>query len=190
MKKYFVIGNPIAHSQSPKLHNYWIKNNNIKAIYRKKKLTKSEIKNFLTEIKKKDISGANVTVPYKSLIIPYLDKLSPEAEETHSVNTICYENNLLVGYNTDITGFSKAIKKTNFKINNKKIFILGAGGVVPSIICALNNMKVSKIILSNRTREKATSLKKKFKNVDTIEWGKLPEFDVIINATSLGLKKK
>ena len=65
MKKYIVIGNPIDHSLSPKLHNYWIKKNNIKAIYEKKKIKESDIEFIVYEIKKEIIAGANVTVPFK-----------------------------------------------------------------------------------------------------------------------------
>mgnify|MGYP001218517263 FL=1 len=72
----------------------------------------------------------------------------------------------------------------------KKILILGAGGVVPSIIFALNKMKASEIIISNRTRTKAENLKKIFKNIKTVEWGEVPDFDLIINATSIGLNQK
>ena len=187
MKKYFVIGNPIDHSLSPKLHNYWLRENNINAIYEKKKIDEKDIQSIISEIKEKKINGINVTVPFKKAVIPYLDKLSPEAELTQSVNTIILMDNNLVGYNTDISGFTKAIKDLNFKIEGKKIFILGAGGVVPSIIFALNKMNVSEIIISNRTRQKADDLKTQFKILNVIDWGDLPKFDVIINATSLGL---
>ena len=71
---------------------------------------------------------------------------------------------------------------------NKKVLVLGAGGVVPSIIFALNKMKVSEIIISNRTKSKAESIKDLFKNIKIVEWGEVPEFDIIINATSIGLK--
>ncbi len=189
MKKFLVIGNPIEHSLSPKLHNYWIKKHNINAIYEKKKIREDEIKIVITEIKEKKIDGINVTVPYKKKVIPFLDKLSLEAENTQSVNTIYLENNKLIGHNTDIDGFELGIKKINYNISNKKIFILGAGGVVPSIIYALNKMKVSEIIIANRTREKAENLKNLFNELKIIEWGEIPDFDMIINATSIGLKK-
>ena len=102
MKKYFVIGNPIDHSFSPKLHNYWLKQNNINAIYEKIKLEKNEIESFVKDIKKQKISGCNVTVPFKKSVIPFLDKLSLEAEKTQSVNTIVFDDGSLIGYNTDI----------------------------------------------------------------------------------------
>jgi shikimate dehydrogenase len=190
MKKYFVIGNPINHSLSPKLHNYWLKENNIDAIYDKKKIEEKNLQTIISEVKEKKINGINVTVPFKRAVIPYLDKLSPEAEQTQSVNTIILSNDNLVGHNTDILGFDKAIRNLNFNMKGKKIFILGAGGVVPSIIFALNKMNVSKIIISNRTKKKAEDLKSQFHNLEVLDWGDINDFDVIINATSLGLNKE
>ena len=190
MKKYLVIGNPIDHSLSPKLQNHWLKENNIDATYDKIKLEDHEIKNFIQDIKEQKIAGCNVTVPFKKTVIPFLDKLSPEAEQTQSVNTITFDSGDLVGHNTDIAGFDTAIKKLNFNIKGKKVLILGAGGVVSSIIFALKNMHVQEITISNRTREKAENLKVLFNNIKTLEWGALSDFDVIINATSLGLNNE
>ena len=190
MKKFLVIGNPIEHSLSPKLHNYWIKNNGIDAIYEKTKLDENELENIVLQIKQKKIYGVNVTIPFKKAIIPFLDELTTEADSTQSVNTLFVKDNKVIGHNTDIIGFETSIKKSKFNIFNKEILILGAGGVVPSIIFALNKMKVSKIIISNRTREKAENLKKLFKNIEIIDWGEVPNFDMIINATSIGLKKE
>jgi shikimate dehydrogenase len=137
----------------------------------------------------KKVNGANVTVPFKKAVIPFLDKLSAESESTQAVNTIYLENDKLIGHNTDIDGFELGIKKINYDISNKKIFILGAGGVVPSIIYALNKIKVSEITIANRTREKAENLKNLFGKLKIVEWGEIPDFDMIINATSIGLKK-
>jgi shikimate dehydrogenase len=190
MKKFLVIGNPIDHSLSPKLHNYWIKQNNINAIYERQKLEENNLENIISEIKQKKIHGINVTVPFKKSIIPFMDKLSVEAQKTQSVNTIYLENNKVIGHNTDISGFDMSIQKSNINLLNKKILILGAGGVVPSIILALIKMKVSKIIVANRTKEKAKNLKNLFDNINVINWGELPDFDMIINATSIGLKKE
>ena len=189
MKKYLVVGNPIEHSLSPQLHNYWIKENNIDAIYGKKKVLEKELKSLIFEVKKKDISGINITVPFKRLVIPHLDRLSIEAENTQSVNTIYLDNNKVVGHNTDIDGFELGIKNSLFKLAGKKVFILGAGGVVTSIIFALNKMKVSEITISNRTKEKAENLKNFYKDLKVVDWGIIPEFDMIINATSIGLNK-
>ena len=190
IKKYFVIGNPIDHSLSPKLHNFWFEQNNIRATYEKKKINNNNLQSIISEIKEKKINGVNVTVPFKKAVIPYLDELSLEAEQTQSVNTIILHNDNLVGHNTDIAGFTKAIENLNFKIEGKKVFILGAGGVVPSIIFALKKMNVSKIIVSNRTKKKAEDLMLRFHNLEILDWGKIADFDMIINATSLGLNKE
>ncbi len=190
MKKYIVIGNPISHSLSPKLHNHWLKQNNIDANYDKIKLEEDEIKGIIQDIKKQKIAGCNITVPFKKKVIPFLDSLSSEAEKTQSVNTIVFENGSLVGHNTDIAGFTKAIENLQFNVKGKKVFILGAGGVVPSIIFTLNKMGVSEITISNRTRQKAENFKKEFKNLNILDWGEIPVFDLIINATSLGLKNE
>ena len=190
MKKFLVIGNPIEHSLSPELHNYWIKKNNIDAIYEKQKINEDQLKQYILQVKNKKINGINVTVPFKKKIIPYLDELSVEAKSTQSVNTIYQKNNKIVGHNTDIFGFRTSIEKTEYDLKNKEVLILGAGGVVSSIIFSLIKMKVSKIKISNRTKKKAENLKKIYKDLKIIKWGNISNFDMIINATSLGLKKK
>ena len=188
MKKYLVIGNPIEHSLSPKLHNYWIKKNNIDAVYDKKQLNKVDIDNIILEVKSGKIDGINVTVPFKQSVIPFLDELTPLAKEAQSVNTIFKENNKIIGHNTDIGGFELALKYINYDVKDKKIFILGAGGVVPSIILSLKKMGVSRIILSNRTKKKAEDLKKIYRDIEIVDWGEIADFNIIINATSVGLK--
>ena len=189
MKKYLVIGNPINHSLSPKLHNFWIKQNRIDAIYDKAKLNPNQLENLILKVRDKKIDGINITVPFKTTVIPYLDQLSREAKQTKSVNTIYFKNDKVIGHNTDIDGFEKAINKINFKVTDKKIFVLGAGGVVPSIIYALNKMGAINISISNRTKAKAQMVKDIFNNLKIVDWGDVPEFDIIINATSLGLNK-
>jgi shikimate dehydrogenase len=189
MKKYLVIGNPIEHSFSPKIHNYWFNKNNIKAVYNKRQIYESDIKEIISTVRNGKINGINVTVPFKQLVIPFIDELSLEAKKTNSVNTIYKKKNKVVGHNTDIIGFELAIKRIGYNIKNKKVFILGAGGVVPSIIVALRNIGVAKIILANRTKKKAEEIKKGFPNIEVLNWGSVPDFNMIINATSVGLKK-
>jgi shikimate dehydrogenase len=167
IKKYLVIGNPIEHSLSPKLHNYWFNKNNIDAVYDKKQINEADIKEIISEVRNGKINGINVTVPF----------------------TIYKENNKVLGHNTDVSGFELAIRGKGYDIKDKKVFILGAGGVVPSIIIALKKMEVAKIVLSNRTKKKAEELKKTFSNLEIVNWGEIPEFNMIINATSLGLNK-
>ena len=188
MKKYLVIGNPIEHSLSPKLHNHWIKENNIGAVYDKKQLNENDIEGIINEVKSDKIDGINVTVPFKKSVIPYLDQLTSLADQTQSVNTIFRKDNKVIGDNTDIGGFELGLKHINYDLKNKKVFILGAGGVVSSIILALKRLGAAKITLSNRTKKKAENLKKIFSDLEVIDWGQTPDFNMIINATSLGLK--
>ena len=188
MKKYLVIGNPIEHSLSPKLHNHWIKENNISAVYDKKQLNENDIEGIINEVKNEKIDGINVTVPFKKSIIPYLDRLTSLADQTQSVNTIFRKDNKVIGDNTDIGGFEFGFKHINYDLKNKKVFILGAGGVVSSIILALKRLGAAKIYLSNRTKKKAENLKKIYSDLEVIDWGQTPDFNMIINATSLGLK--
>ncbi len=193
-KKFAIIGSPISHSLSPIMHNYWFKKYNIDAEYDLLDINKSEIQNVIDKIKNKEIKGINVTLPYKNSVISFLSKTINDANETHSVNTIMLdEKNNLIGENTDVFGFQAAYLKSipNQEKQNKKVLILGAGGVAPSIILALLKSKIHNIALSNRTYEKSLFLKKNFKNLSIIKWNdfskEINKFDIIINATSLGL---
>ena len=190
MKKFLVVGNPINHSLSPKLHNYWIHQNKLKAVYEKKQVEEEKIKEIIGEIKEEKISGINVTVPFKQSVIPFLSVLTPVAKKTNSVNTVYKKENQIIGDNTDVIGFKSAVKFINFDVKYKKALVLGAGGVTPSIILALEEMGASEITLSNRTQEKAESLRKNFNKLKLISWGKTVEADIIINTTSLGLNRE
>ncbi len=188
MKKYIIIGNPINHSLSPKIHNYWFRKNNIEANYSKISPENNEIENIISDIKEKKIYGMNVTVPYKQSVIPHLEILSPIAKKTNSVNTVFNKNGMVYGDNTDVFGFEKSIKERNISVTKKNSIIYGAGGVVPSIIVALKNLGIDKIYVCNRTKNKVQNLKKNFPEISEFEWGKSSNFDIYINATSLGLK--
>ncbi len=190
MKKYLVIGNPIEHSFSPNLHNYWFKKHKLKdCFYEKMKIEENDLENIIDQVKNDEIQGVNVTVPFKRDIIPFLDTLDEVAKATMSVNTICKINNKIWGYNTDVSGFKESLNNQNYK--KKKIFILGAGGVTPSVVfCFLNSAE--KIYISNRTKKKAEEIKRLFSKKNQIEivnWGEKKETcDIVVNTTSVGLK--
>ena len=184
MKKFLVIGNPIEHSLSPKLHNYWIKKNNLDAIYGKLETYDNDLSELCKSIKNGDLEGLNVTVPFKKSIIPHLDILSSNALRTQSVNTISLNKGHLIGDNTDINGFELSIRKLNYDVSDKTVLILGAGGVVPSIIFSLLRMKASKILLSNRTKEKAINLKNFFKKINSNSIDGVSDRDFIIEFLS------
>ena len=200
MKKYLVIGNPIGHSLSPLIHNYWMKKYRlVDSVYEKRKVEAKDLKNIIKDIREDKIVGVNVTVPFKKTIISFLDELDFVAEETQSVNTLFKTNNKIVGYNTDCTGFRDTIREFYPRSNDsiiplplkgKGIFIIGAGGVTSSIISALKSEGADNIVLSNRTREKANELKKLFPELEILDWGKKPSIcNIVINTTSIGLIK-
>ena len=200
MKKYLVIGNPIEHSLSPLIHNHWMKKYHlVDSVYEKRKVEEKDLKNIIEEIRGDKIVGVNVTVPFKKLIIPFLDRLDSTAEETQSVNTLFKSNNKIIGYNTDSSGFCDTIRKLYpmssdsnmlLPLEDKHIFIIGAGGVTSSIISALKLQGANNITLSNRTKEKANELQKLFPKIEILDWGKRPTIcNVVINTTSIGLNK-
>ena len=191
-KKFLVIGNPIKHSLSPQLHQYWFGKNKINAEYKKLKIDQKQIKKILDKIRKKQIEGINVTIPFKNSVIKYLDILEGDAKKTSSVNTIYLRKQKLIGDNTDVYGFAFGIlKKIKSKI--KAAGIIGAGGVTSSIILALIKKGVRKIYITNRTFSKLKVFKKKFKGIIfPIRWNEyLKEFrevQILINVSSLGMK--
>ena len=146
MKKHLIIGNPISHTLSPKLHNYWFEKNKINGKYDKVLLKENEIESLIKKIKTKELHGMNVTVPYKQIVIPHLESLSETAKITNSVNTIFNKDGKIHGDNTDVFGFQESLSNKNIDLKNKNVFIFGAGGVVPSIILALVNLNIKKFI--------------------------------------------
>ncbi len=194
-KKFAIIGNPIGHSLSPILHNYWFKKYKINAEYSLLEIKEDEIKNVIEKIRNKIIHGVNVTLPYKQKVIALLDQHINDAKESGSVNTIYLnEEKKVVGENTDVYGLQAAYFKKIIDNNalKKKALIIGAGGVSPSVIVALTKSNISDITLINRTYDKCLFLKNKFKDLKILKWEALNEsiknFDIVINATSLGLK--
>ena len=192
-KLFAIIGNPIAHSLSPVLHKYWLEKYNIDGDYSLLNEKEENLKNIIQSIRTGELSGINVTLPYKQKIIPFVDKLINDAKSTNSVNTIYLDDtNIIVGENTDVFGLQAAYLKEINNTENKKALVIGAGGVSSSVIFSLIKSKVKNISIVNRTYEKSLFLKKKFSFLTVLEWKFLPkkisEFDIIINATSLGLK--
>ena len=202
MNKYLVIGNPIEHSLSPLLHNYWFKKYGLDSIYEKRKAFKDDLQIIVEQVKNGELKGVNITVPFKREIFNYIDTSPHEVQLTKSVNTLIKEGDKVVGYNTDQGGFEISLSKNNWKPEGKKILIIGAGGVTPSILSTFIKTKGdNKIYLCNRTRNKAEELKEywdkivnsygmKKNTIEIVDWGKKIELcDLVINTTSVGLSK-
>jgi shikimate dehydrogenase len=194
MKKLFgIIGNPIKHSLSPVLHKYWFKKYNIDADYSIIEAEDEDLPEIIKKIKDNHYSGINVTLPFKQKIINHIDKIINDAELTGSVNTLLLDKNkIVIGENTDVFGLQAAYLKEIDSNSKKKALVIGAGGVSPSVILSLQKSGIQNISVTNRTNEKCFFLKKKFNFLNIIPWIKLESeiknYDIIINATSLGLK--
>ena len=191
-KKFGIIGNPIKHSLSPVLHNYWFDKYGIDASYSIIESNDNDLKKIIKRIRNKELTGINVTLPFKQKIINQTDKIINDAKLTGSVNTILLDSEKIVGENTDVFGLQAAYLKEIDSCEKKDALVIGAGGVSPSVILSLQKSGVKKISVTNRTNEKCIFLKKKFKYLNIIPWeslkNEIKNFDIIINATSLGLK--
>ena len=191
-KKFGIIGNPIRHSLSPTLHNYWFNKYGLDATYTIIEAKEKDLTSIIKKIRNHELNGVNVTLPFKQKIINQTDKIINDAELTGSVNTILLENDKIIGENTDVFGLKAAYLKEIDNCSSKNTLVIGAGGVSPSIILSLQKSGVKNISITNRTNEKCIFLKKKFNYLNILPWqyieNELKNFDIIINATSLGLK--
>lgn len=194
MKKNFgIIGKPIDHSLSPLLHNYWFKKYNIDATYSIINLEENDLSDIVKKIKSKSLNGINITLPYKQKIINFVDKIVNDAVTTGSVNTLLLNiNGEVIGENTDVFGLQVAYLKEIDDRLKKNALVIGAGGVSPSVILSLKKSGIRKITITNRTNDKCVFLKKKFNHLKILPWKDLQDnigsYDIIVNATSLGLK--
>ena len=194
MKKIFgIIGNPIKHSLSPVLHNYWFNKYGIDAEYSFIEASDKDLPEIINKIKHGKYFGINVTLPFKQKIINHIDKIINDAELTGSVNTVLLnENKTVLGENTDVFGLQAAYLKEIDNSLYKKALVIGAGGVSPSVVLSIQKSGIKNISITNRTNEKCIFLKKKFNFLNILSWkdleSEIKNFDIIINATSLGLK--
>lgn len=188
-----VIGYPIAHSLSPKMHNAAFSYLGLNYIYLAWEVEPPKLEWAILGMKGLGIVGLNVTIPHKESVSKLLDELSEEAEIVGAVNTIHNVNGKLLGYNTDIEGFRRALGE---EVKGKKAVVLGAGGAGKAVVYALVSAGASCIIL-NRTEKKAKELVERYKRFGELSAEELNPFllkealrdaDILVNATSLGMK--
>ena len=191
-KKFGIIGNPIKHSLSPVLHKYWFDKYGLDASYTIIEAEDKDLTSIIKKIRSQELIGINVTLPFKQKIVNQTDKIINDAELTGSVNTIFLDNNKIIGENTDVFGLQAAYLKEIDNNLKKRALVIGAGGVSPSVVLSLKKSGINEISITNRTNEKCIFLKKRFTYLNILPWDKLKDeiknFDIIINATSLGLK--
>ena len=188
-----VIGDPIAHSKSPLIQNFWIKKSKLEGYYIPIRIPKGEIKKKIRFVKELGFRGLNVTVPHKVDAFYLADKLTIEAKKVGAVNTLYFEDGLIIGDNTDTFGFKTCILR-NFPFYNfkkEKVLVYGAGGAARAILSVFVNEKTSEIRLINRSKERAIELKEVFSNsIKVFDWKKnneaLDGVTTVVNTTSLG----
>lgn len=194
MKKWFaVIGDPIAHSKSPNMHNQWFEEMSIDAAYLPIHVKRENLKESVDALKLLGISGWNVTIPHKETIIPFLDELDEMAEKMGAVNTVVrQQDGTLKGYNTDGAGFVRSLEEAvGTEHKTKKVLLIGAGGAARGIAFALKHFGYENITIANRTVSKAQNIIHELETGQAISLEEahdsLSTFGILIQATSVGL---
>ncbi len=190
-----VIGNPIAHSLSPKLHSYWLNRYQLEGSYTALKVTEDELEKTLRELPGQGFIGANVTIPHKVSVMQFADQITDRATLIGAANTLIFkEDGRIFADNTDGYGFMANLRQgaPNWDPKAGPAAIFGAGGAARAIIVALADAGVPEIIISNRTRPKAEALRDDFgARISVIDWVQadkmLKDANTVINTTSLGM---
>ncbi|MCK5825488.1 MAG: shikimate dehydrogenase, partial [Desulfuromusa sp.] len=198
---YGLLGDPVAHSLSPLMQNQTFQKHHIDAVYVPFHVTPKDLPAAMSGVRALNIAGVNVTIPHKEKIIPFLDQMDPVAQLIGAVNTVVNSNGTLIGYNTDASGFMRAVQQElNFLSKGRDILLLGAGGACRAAAVALASAGVKSIIIANRQQNRAKDLindliphfaSVQFWCVDynDNEYLKvLSRADLVVNTTSLGLQ--
>jgi shikimate dehydrogenase len=195
MKKFGVIGYPLTHSLSPQIHNYAFQNLHIDATYEKIEIFPADFDKSILRLKQSDLSGFNVTIPFKNQVIDLLDEVDHDATVVGAVNTVVAQGDRWLGYNTDIAGFIFPLRNTGRHF--RKCLVLGTGGAARAVIYALGNYYVpGEIMIAGRDIKKAGDLCTHFRSymngttlnhcaIDNV-YERLQDFDLIVNVTPLG----
>ncbi|EGT3617283.1 shikimate dehydrogenase [Clostridium perfringens] len=189
MKIFGLIGEKLGHSLSPDIHNKIFEDNNIDGLYNLFSVKEEYKDTIVKSIKTLGITGCNVTIPYKEVVMKQLDFVSKEAETIGSVNTILIREGKSYGYNTDYYGFGKMLERAEVNIEGNSFFVLGAGGAARSILKYLEDNKASKIVLVSRDKDKAIKKFKGFK-LQVINYEELEEIKgefALVNTTPCGM---
>ena len=193
-----VIGDPIEHTLSPIMHNAAFETLKLDYVFLAFKVEVSKVGDAMDGMRALGIHGLNVTMPHKTSVIKYLDELDPTAKTIASVNTILNKDGKLFGFNTDGVGALNALEQNGVAVKGKKILLLGAGGAAKAIAYTLSQ-EANELVILNRTpepvKELADLLKQKFSKKISADAltpktvkANIAQIDVIINATSVGMK--
>ena len=194
-----VVANPIKHSISPFIHNSAFEATNTNGVYLAWEVDATELAETVANIRRYQMFGINLSMPYKEQVIPYLDQLSAEACLIGAVNTVVNREGTLIGYNTDGKGFFKSLP--SFKISRKRLVLLGAGGAAKAILAQaiLDGVSQISVFVRSSSIEKTRSYLEKIQNatgfrVDLFALedvqdlqDSITQADLLVNATSVGM---
>jgi len=193
---YGLVGFPVKHSLSPRMHNAAFSKLKINAKYKLFELRPEELGHFLSNLKKNNIRGFNVTYPYKEEILGFLNRRSSAVKEIGAANTVVVDRNgKLKGLNTDYLGFSAHLKE--LKVQPGKVAVIGAGGAAKAVCFALARMKIEELCIYDIDKFKSLSLFKKLNSIFTetkfnvamrIEDLEIASKDMLINASPVGMR--
>lgn len=195
MKRAFVVGYPISHSRSPLIHGFWLKELGIQGSYERIAVESTAFETFIATLVEQGFAGGNVTVPHKEAAFRLASVDDPVARDLEAVNTLWYENGVLKGMNTDVAGFLANLDQEapGWSDGMKQAVVLGAGGASRAILYGLLQRGAERILLVNRTLERAEALARHFgSKVTALAWDQaetaLAGADLLVNTTSLGMK--
>jgi shikimate dehydrogenase len=189
----FVCGHPVAHSRSPLIHGYWLREMGIAGSYERIDITPEAFPGFLTTLRDGGFAGGNVTIPHKEAAFALVERRDAAADAIQAVNTLWIENGKVVGGNTDAYGFAANLDDSAPVWRDAAgATVLGAGGAARAVVHALRHARIERIRIANRTLSRAEELAAGFGNgVSTHEWtevtGLLESTDILVNTTSLGM---
>lgn len=184
---YGLLGEKLGHSFSPQIHSLIFKELGIEGYYHLFEVNKTELHNAVLGFKALKVKGVNVTIPYKVDVIKYLDELSSEAKSIGAVNTICFEGEKTIGYNTDYYGFGMMLDKFNVQVKGKNAVILGSGGASQAVLQFLLDNGVNEVIFATRNEEECKRKFDKFKVINYEKIKSLKNADIVINCTPVGM---
>ena len=188
--KACVMGSPIGHSLSPKLHGFWLKKYGIDGSYTAIEVRSEQLPAALDNLVTGGFAGCNLTLPLKEHALGLMDELDESSRVSGAVNTVIIRNGKKIGFNSDGHGFVESLKSQYPQWDKRHVVIIGAGGAARGIVAALKNAGVNKFSFINRTRDKADRLIKDLhlSKAEVISHNVLPkDSTVLINCTSLGM---